>query len=43
MCLSVQGGDFIQAVRKTSGAKLAVDKAVPGYEERVVHVEAMDV
>jgi hypothetical protein len=37
-----QGGDFIALVRSETRAKLAVDKAVPGFDERLVHVQALD-
>lgn len=37
-----KGGDFIHTTKDLTGAKVAVDKQIPGFEERVVHVSGFD-
>ena len=39
---AAQGGEFIVKIKDATHAKLSVDKAVRDYDERVIHIESMD-
>ena len=37
-----EGGAIISDIRQTTGARIKVDDAVPGCEERIVHISGSD-
>lgn len=37
-----RGGEAIAALKAVTGARIGVDRALPGCDERLVHIEAPD-
>lgn len=38
----MQGGEYIQALRQSTGAKIKIANTMPGCDERAVHITSPD-